>query len=103
MVTQTKVESRTLIQHVLDWLREEWDIDLPALPQGVLESEGECPIAMALSIFYQGIDVGSDETLVYLASSYRIDRLVKHPPMIRRFITRFDEGKYPNLIVKEQE
>jgi len=82
---------RRRIRRILNWLRDNYDIDLPDLPEGRTCHPFECPVARAFSTKYPGSCVGSDTYTVVRPG----EQLEKLPPFVRAFTNEFDNGLWP--------
>jgi len=85
------------IQLILDWLRKDFDIDLPDLPKGARRDTMECPVARALRSRFPHVGVFEDN----FAEDDRLAfRKVKTPlpPVVAEFIYDFDYGYWPEYL-----
>jgi hypothetical protein len=90
-----KARSRQVRAEAEDWLKM-WGLDMK-LPAGEQGDSTACVLANALGGSFGGDnwEVSEDRTVLKMAG---FDN-VQIPPVVSEFISRFDRGEYPDLIV----
>jgi len=82
------------ILRILNWVRVDFDIDLPDLPKGSIKNEHRCPLAHVLQMKYPKAGVGN-QTYCLEGYSAQATRWRVLPPFAQVFVGEFDHGLWP--------